>query len=94
MSAFKDRADYDAHVASWPKDQQWQSWPVPWEFATWRERFVKMGLWLLGTVAVAVMFLALMALFAAIVENAGQRNEDHDRCMKNATNGYEIERCR
>lgn len=94
MTDFNTRADYDAYVATWPKDQQWQWWPVPWRFATCWERFVKIALWLLGAVAVIVMFLALMALIATIVDNAADRSIEHERCMKQATNGHEIEQCR
>jgi hypothetical protein len=94
MSEFKTRAEYDAHVATWPKDQQWQSWPVPFMLATWRERIVIFFLWLGWAVVTVILFLALMWLLATIVENAGQRSEDHDHCLKHASNGYEIRECR
>lgn len=94
MSACQNRAEYDSWRDSFPEDARWQFWPVPWRFATWHERFVKLFLWMGGAIFVAVGFIAMMALFATIVDNAAQRNVDHDRCMKHATNGYEIERCR
>ena len=94
MAGFKTRMEYDAYVASWPKDQQWQWWPVPWSLATWPERFVKLGLWAAGGCFVAISFLTTMALFATIIDNAAELSIEHDRCLKRATNGYEIRECR
>ena len=39
-------------------------------------------------------FIGVMVLLGTILDTAAQHSEQHDRCMKRATNGYEIERCR
>lgn len=38
--------------------------------------------------------LGLIVLFGMMIEDIGQRDEEHDRCLKNAINGYEIRQCR
>lgn len=50
---------------------------------------------------IAALVICLAAAFAFIVfvlgpmiDVAAQRSEDHDCCLKNATNGYEIKECR
>lgn len=40
------------------------------------------------------MLLGALMVFGMMIENIGQHNEQHDRCLKNATNGYEIKQCR
>ena len=47
------------------------------------------------TLIVAAPFALLaMAVFGLMIERAGERQEEHNRCLKNATNGYEIKQCR
>ena len=38
--------------------------------------------------------LALIVIVGMMIESRGTYVEDHGRCLKQATNGYEIERCR
>lgn len=49
--------------------------------------------------AVAIAFgiacaIGVLYVFASAVDGIGERRMEHDRCMKHATNGYEIEQCR
>lgn len=90
----QSREAYDTHVQTWPKDQQWQWWPVPWSLATWSERVVKIGLFFLGAGFVVAGVVVVMVIFGTIVEGIARHNSAHDRCLKNATNGYEIAQCR
>jgi hypothetical protein len=47
------------------------------------------------TLIVAAPFaLALMGLFGLAIERIGETKEERDRCLKTATNGYEIRECR
>jgi hypothetical protein len=39
-------------------------------------------------------FLAVMWLVTTTAEEFGRRQVEHERCLKNATNGYEIQQCR
>jgi hypothetical protein len=50
--------------------------------------------WLVGPILVVGGFLAIMTVIGMMMDTAAERSEDHDRCMKHATNGYEIEKCR
>lgn len=93
MARYSNRAEYDAAKNGFPKDQQWQFWPPPLYLATWREvPFIL--LWkLFGVVVVIAMLVAALTVFGMMMDGAAQRSEEHDRCLKHATNGYEIERC-
>lgn len=90
----QSREAYDAYVQTWPEDARWQFWPVPWKVATWGERIVKIGLFFAGTAFVIVGVIAALAFFGMMMEGVGRYNSEHDRCLKNATNGYEIKQCR
>lgn len=89
-----NRAEYDAWKDSYPPEAQWQFWPPPISLATWKEIPLILLYWLAGAVVVVVLFLGFMWLLGTIVENAGERSEQRTRCLKRATNGYEIEQCR
>ena len=90
----ESREAYDAYVQTWPKDARWQFWPVPWKVATWSERIVKVFLGIAGAAFVVVGAIAVVAVFGMMLEGVGEYNADHDRCLKRATNGYEIKQCR
>ena len=47
-----------------------------------------------GSIIVGAGVIAIMTLVGMMMETAANRNEDHDRCLKHATTGYEIEKCR
>jgi hypothetical protein len=39
-------------------------------------------------------FIGILAIVGNAIEIRGEYAEQHDRCLKNAANGLEIERCR
>ena len=88
-----NRAEYNAWKNSFPPEHQWQFWPPPLRLATWKELPGIFLYWLANATFVVVGFLLLMWFLATVMENAGERSEQHDRCMKRASNGFEIERC-
>jgi hypothetical protein len=94
MSRYPNRAAYDAAKNGFPKDQQWQFWPPPLYLATWREVPGILAWKLAGAVVVVVGLIAGLAVFGMMMDGAAYRSEEHSRCMKHATNGYEIEQCR
>lgn len=47
----------------------------------------------MSAIFVPVMLAGLLWIFGAAVESLTQRNEDLDRCLRSATNGYEIKQC-
>jgi hypothetical protein len=49
---------------------------------------------LLSIVCVPPMVLAILWLGGAAIESIAQHSEDHERCLRNATNGLEIRDCR
>jgi hypothetical protein len=38
--------------------------------------------------------IGLMSLIGAIVDGIGEHNQQREQCLKQATTGWEIERCR
>jgi hypothetical protein len=65
-----------------------------WREKTWGERAQTAVAFSAACVVGLGMLLGALVVLGMMIETAGQRSEDHDRCMKRATNGYEIERCR
>lgn len=61
---------------------------------TQRERLAE-AVKLFATFVLAVPgALLLLALLGMIFEGAARDSENRDRCLKQATNGYEIQQCR
>lgn len=46
------------------------------------------------TITVTVGAVMVLGLIGAAVEGVADWQVEHDRCLKHATNGYEIRRCR
>jgi hypothetical protein len=44
-------------------------------------------------VVVPAGFLAFVWLFGSMIEGAARYDQQHDACLKQATNGYEIRAC-
>lgn len=45
-------------------------------------------------IIVGAMFMLGVSIIGAAIEATGERLESRERCLRAATNGYEIERCR
>lgn len=67
---------------------------LTWREKTWGERVQTAVAFTASCVTGLVMGFGVLLVLGQMIEVAGQRSEDHNRCMKHATNGYEIERCR
>lgn len=89
----RSREDYDRLVATWPADQRWQWWPVPWRLATARERVEIAAVWLLSLAVVAAGALTLILAFDASVDGVARHVEQRDVCLKLATTGHEVVEC-
>ena len=60
-----------------------------------KERIAEITIGVIGyVVVVPVLFLVVMWFVASAFETIGEYNAQHDRCLKHATNGYEIRECR
>ena len=56
----------------------------------WQELTLRIALWV--TVFPA-MLIGLLLLVGMMIDGYAQYDEQHDRCLKHATNGYEIREC-
>jgi len=45
-------------------------------------------------ILVPPMFILVLMVVGMMIEGIGEHKEMRERCLKQATNGYEIERCR
>lgn len=82
------REEWDAQKGSAPDF-------VPWALATWRERLSLCAFYavMYGVVTPALL-LGIMWVVGSTIDGFALRNTEHDRCLKQATNGYEIKQCR
>jgi hypothetical protein len=54
---------------------------------TWKE-------WIVLALLVPPLLFVAMIIVGTVIDTAAQNSERHDRCLKNATTGYEIKQCR
>jgi hypothetical protein len=65
-----------------------------WREKTWGERAqTVLANILVGLMGLGMLFGVLWVL-GRMIDHADQYSVEHDRCLKNATNGLEIKRCR
>jgi hypothetical protein len=50
--------------------------------------------WAIATVITLVGAVVVVSVIGMTIESIGQHQEYRERCLKQATNGYEIEKCR
>ena len=50
--------------------------------------------WVIAAALTLAGALAVLTVLGMAIEGIGRHQEDRERCLKQATNGYEIERCR
>jgi Tfp pilus assembly protein PilN len=65
-----------------------------WSEKTWGERAQTALCMSVAFVVGLAMFLGVVLLLGQIMDVQTQRIEDHERCLKHATNGYDIQQCR
>lgn len=62
---------------------------------TWGERAQAVLCWIAGTIFGLVVLVGIMVYAVGpTLDGIGRYQEEHERCLKRATNGLEIERCR
>jgi len=68
---------------------------MPWRIATWGERagIVLFHAIMWGGVFPAMLIGGLFVL-GTMADGISRHNAEHDRCLKHATNGFEIKQCR
>lgn len=68
---------------------------IPWRGASWSQRLRLCALWLLlWGVAFPALLIGGLWLLGAVMDGVSRHKTEHDRCLKRATNGYEIKQCR
>ncbi len=67
---------------------------LTWSEKTWNERLQTMLAWVLALVLCLVIFVGGLIILGRSIDGIDRYNAEHRRCLKNATNGYEIEQCR
>jgi hypothetical protein len=68
---------------------------IRWREATWLQRLRMSVFWGVGWgVVFPAMLIGALWLLGSMVEGIGRHNTEHDRCLKHASNGYEIKQCR
>ena len=68
---------------------------LTWGEKTWAERVQTALCWIaMVAFGVAVFFAVVVYVIGPTLDGVGRYSEQRTRCLKNATNGYEIERCR
>lgn len=50
--------------------------------------------WAIATAITLVGAVVVLSVIGMSIESIGQHQEDRERCLKHATNGYEMEQCR
>jgi hypothetical protein len=84
---YRTREEWDKH---WSQSAEMP----PWRLARPWERVFMVLMWPLGAAIVVAGFILVMWLISSMADNYGQRQADYERCLKRATNGYEIQQCR
>lgn len=70
-----------------------------WTFLTWREKTWGERGWtvlgnIAGTIVAGIMFVGAFYVLGQIIDTQDARRTERHNCLKHATNGLEIERCR
>lgn len=65
-----------------------------WSEMTWGERAQAAACFVAASVFGVGMFLGAIVVLGMMIDAASHRQEQHDRCLRKATNGYEIKQCR
>ena len=65
-----------------------------WSEKTWGERAQTVACFAAACVFGVGMFFGAILVLGMMIDASAHRQEKRDRCLKNATNGYEIRQCR
>lgn len=78
------RSDWEKHKNHFPS----------WEWATPCERLMVIGGWTFAGLVGAAIGAGILFALGSSVEGVTRYKSEHNRCLQNATNGYEILQCR
>ena len=65
-----------------------------WREKTWGERGQTVLANALAGIIGAGMFIGALLVIGECLDGVSRYNSEHDRCLKHATNGYDIKQCR
>jgi hypothetical protein len=67
---------------------------MPWRVANWKERLgIVFFYGFMWGIVFPGMFVGALLVFGMMIDGHDRYHEEHDRCMKHAHSGYEIEQC-
>jgi phosphate/sulfate permease len=78
-----ERSDWEKH----------KNYPPSWSWATWSERAGMVAVWIVASAVGLAMAIGVLFVIESSIDGITQHIIEHDRCLKQATNGYEIKRC-
>ena len=78
------RADWEKH----------KNYPPRWSWAIWKERITMIFVGVISAMVGMIMFIGIILVLGLMIEGTERYNTEHDQCLKDATNGYEIKQCR
>lgn len=67
---------------------------LTWSEKTWGERGQTVLCWIIACAICLGMCIGGLLVLGSMMDGADRYNSEHRRCLKHATNGLEIERCR
>jgi hypothetical protein len=68
---------------------------LTWSNASWKERIFLVLLYAFGwCIVFPAMLIATLLVLGAMIEGIAHDKQQHDSCLKHATNGYAIRECR
>lgn len=75
-------------------DEMSRDWTqLLWREQTWSERIQNVIAWTAATITSFIMFGFILYILEESLDGISRYNSEHRRCLQNATNGLEIERC-
>jgi hypothetical protein len=66
---------------------------LTWREQTWGERAKHVLAWLLATIFTICFAVGTLLILGQAMDGVDRYHVEHDRCLKHATNGYDIKRC-
>lgn len=85
-----EQDDRSLRTGTWGFDPE-----MPWSVAYWYERIGIIAFYgFMWGIVLPAMTVGMLWVFGMMIDGNDRYHEENDRCLKHATNGYEIRECR